>query len=480
MIQFLLNNQLVTETEIDPNLTVLNYLRTRQRRTGTKEGCASGDCGACSVTLGKAVAGKMQYETVNSCLTLVSTLQGKQLITVEDLKQGSQLHPAQQAMVDCHGSQCGFCTPGFVMSLFSLQKQANGWDRHQAETALAGNLCRCTGYRPIMDAAKQLCSQPSSDKFDQTATQVVQRLEGLAHDQMQELSGNGHRCFLPKTVQQLAQIYLEHPNAKLLAGGTDLALTLTQHYKPLPTLIALEHIDALKTCSETDETWLLGAGAALNTISAFLTERIPGVSEMLQRFASLQIRSQGTLGGNIANASPIGDASPMLMALNASLQLQQGETQRSVKLDDFFTGYRQTLLAEGEFIRAISIPKVTVSPDFIAWKVSKRLDDDISAVFAAFNIWVENGVVRNASIAFGGMAATPKRASACEHALTGQPLNATTLAQACAALADDFQPLSDFRASADYRLQVARNLLRRYYHRYNGDVTITEVSRYVS
>lgn len=480
MIQFLLNNTLITENDIDPNLTVLNYLRTRLRRTGTKEGCASGDCGACSVTLGKAVEGKMQYETVNSCLTLVSTLQGKQLITVEDLKQGNQLHPAQQAMVACHGSQCGFCTPGFVMSLFSLQKNRKDWDRHQAEIALAGNLCRCTGYRAIMDAARQVCSQPCHDKFDQTAANVVQRLEALIQPEMQALSGNGHRCFLPKTPEQLAQIYLEHPNARLVAGGTDLSLHITQQYKPLPILITLEHIEALKVCSEADEHYILGAGASLNQVSEFLAARIPGVSEMLQRFASLQIRHQGTLGGNIANASPIGDASPMLLALNASLQLQRGDRQRNVALDEFFTGYRQTVLQEGEFIRAIKVPKVTASPGFVAWKVSKRLDDDISAVFAAFNITCHHGVVSDARIAFGGMAATPKRASACEQTLMGQPLNAVTVAQACAALALDFQPLSDFRASADYRLQVARNLLRRYYHRSSGDLTITEVSRYVS
>ncbi|MEN4706854.1 xanthine dehydrogenase small subunit [Pantoea agglomerans] len=480
MIQFLLNNQLVSEDALDPNLTVLNYLRTRQQRPGTKEGCASGDCGACSVTLGKAVGGTMQYETINSCLTLVSALQGKQLITVEDLRHGRALHPAQQAMVDCHGSQCGFCTPGFVMSLFSLQKTASGWDRHQAEIALAGNLCRCTGYRPIMAAAEQLCSQPVTDQFDQGAAATVQRLEALATPEMQELGGEGRRCFLPKTPAQLAAIYLEHPEARLIAGGTDLSLQITQQHKRIPLLIALEQVAALKVCSEFDDHYLLGAGASLQQVSEFLASRIPGVSEMLQRFASLQIRLQGTLGGNIGNASPIGDASPVLLALNASLLLQRGEQQRSLPLDQFFTGYRQTRLEKGEFIRAIRIDKVTVSPDFVAWKVSKRLDDDISAVFAAFNLQIEQGVVSSARIAFGGMAATPQRARHCEQAFIGQPLNAVTVSRAAAALAEDFQPLSDFRASSDYRLQVARNLLRRYWHRHNGEITCIEVARYVS
>ncbi|TPV22266.1 xanthine dehydrogenase small subunit [Pantoea anthophila] len=480
MIQFLLNNQLVSETALDPNLTILNYLRTRQQRPGTKEGCASGDCGACSVTLGKAVDGRMQYETVNSCLTLVSTLQGKQLITVEDLRHGRALHPAQQAMVDCHGSQCGFCTPGFVMSLFTLQKNATGWDRHQAETALAGNLCRCTGYRPIMAAAEQLCSQPVTDQFDHSAASTVQRLEALATPEMQETGAAGRRCFLPKTPAQLAEIYLAHPEAVLIAGGTDLSLQITQQHKRLPLLIALEQVAALKVCSEFDDHYLLGAGASLQQVSDFLASRIPGVSEMLQRFASLQIRLQGTLGGNIGNASPIGDASPMLLALNASLILQRGEQQRCLPLNDFFTGYRQTRLEKSEFIRAIRIDKVTVSPDFVAWKVSKRLDDDISAVFAAFNLHTEQGIVTDARVAFGGMAATPQRAQHCEQALIGQTLNAVTVSRAAAALADDFQPLSDFRASSAYRLQVARNLLRRFLHRYNGEITCTEVTRYVS
>ena len=480
MIQFLLNNQLITEEALDPNLTVLSYLRRHQRRTGTKEGCASGDCGACSVTLGKAVNGRMQYETVNSCLTLVSTLQGRQLITIEDLRHGRVLHPAQQAMVDCHGSQCGFCTPGFVMSLFSLQKSASGWDRHQAERALAGNLCRCTGYRPIMAAAEQLCSQPVSDPFDHSAAHIVRQLEALANNEIQQLSGDGHHCFLPKTPAQLAQLYLDHPEATLIAGGTDLSLAITQQHRRLPVLIALEQVAALKICSEYDDHYLLGAGASLQQVADFLTHRIPGVSEMLQRFASLQIRLQGTLGGNLANASPIGDASPMLLALNASLLLQRGEQQRSLPLDRFFTGYRQTQLQPGEFIRAIRIDKVTVSPDFVAWKVSKRADDDISSVFAAFNLEIEQGQVRAARIAFGGMAATPQRAFHCEQALLHQPFNAVTVSQAAAALADDFQPLSDFRASARYRLQVARNLLRRYYYRYNGELTCVEVARYVS
>ncbi|MBP2171327.1 xanthine dehydrogenase small subunit [Erwinia toletana] len=480
MIQFLLNQTLVSEQDIDPNLTVLNYLRNHKQRCGTKEGCASGDCGACTVTLGKVVDGGMRYETINSCLTLVSTLQGKQLITVEDLKQGQQLHSVQQAMVDCHASQCGFCTPGFVMSLFTLQKNSQRWDRHQTEQALSGNLCRCTGYRPIVDAARQACDHPQEDSFSRQQQQVAQRLLALQSDQLQEIARGENRCLLPKTVAQLAALYQQYPQAKLLAGGTDLSLQITQQYQTLPLLIALEQIDELKQCQIGEQEVVLGAGASLTHCYQLLKEHIPGFAAILQRFASLQVRNQGTLGGNIANASPIGDAPPMLLALNASLILQQGEQQRRLPLEQFFSGYRQTALQPAEFIRAIVIPHVTTSHNFHAWKVSKRLDDDISAVFAAFNLQIEQDVIVDARVAFGGMAATAKRASACEQQLIGQHFNAATLEKACRALEQDFQPLSDFRASAGYRLLVAKNLLRRYYHLLCGELNVTEVSAYVS
>lgn len=299
MIQFLLNNRLKTETSLDPNLTVLNYLRNHQQRCGTKEGCGSGDCGACTVTLGKVVAGRMQYQTVNSCLTLVSSLQGKQLITVEDLKQGRALHSVQQAMVDCHGSQCGYCTPGFVMSLFTLQKNSKGWNPHHAEQALAGNLCRCTGYRPIMEAAQQACEKPAADRFTADEIALVQRLQELNNDEVQTLEGNGRRCFMPKTVMLLAALYEQHPDAYLLAGGTDLTLQITQQYQRLPLLIALEQVTELAGCSEDEDDFRLGAAAPLHHCYHFLADKIPAFSDALERFASLQVRNQGTLGGNI-------------------------------------------------------------------------------------------------------------------------------------------------------------------------------------
>ncbi len=481
MIQFLLNETLVSEAAIDPNLTVLNYLRQHKRRCGTKEGCASGDCGACTVTLGRVDEGRMVYETVNSCITFVSTLQGRQLITVEDLQQAGGLHAVQQAMVDCHASQCGFCTPGFVMSIFTLQKNSADWQPHQAAQALAGNLCRCTGYRPIVDAARKACQQPEQDSFRLREAETVKRLTALKTREVQEIAFNHHRCLLPTTPDQLADLLGEYPEAKLLAGGTDLALQVTQQVKSLPLLIALDQIDELKSCREEAGELVLGAGASLQHCQQWLCAHIPVFARILERFASLQIRNLGTLGGNIANGSPIGDTPPMLLALNASLELQQGGQRRRLPLADFFLGYRRTALRPGEFIRAVIVPKVTPSQNFRAWKVSKRPEDDISAVFAAFMLETDDdNRVKLARIAFGGMADIPKRAVHCERQLLGKPLTLQSVEQACRALEQDFTPLSDFRASARYRLQVAKNLLRRYHASFSDELHVLEVSRYVS
>lgn len=480
MIQFLLNQTLVREQHIDANTTVLNYLRQQKGRCGTKEGCASGDCGACTVALGSVVEGQMRYETVNSCLLPIGALDGKQLITVEDLRQGDRMHSVQQAMVTSHASQCGFCTPGFVMSLFALQKNSQGWDRQQAESALAGNLCRCTGYRPIVEAARIACEQPASDSFSQREAETVARLQALQQTTMSDVVTETSRCVIPKNCTQLASFYLAHPEAVLVAGGTDLALRITQQYQKLPFMIALEKTEELLQWQETPDAIVIGAAVPLSDCQQRLQASIPAFSEMLHRFASRQIRNRGTLGGNIANASPIGDCAPMLLALDASLILQRGEQLRTLPLHQFFLGYRRTALQPGEFIRAISLQKVTLSQEFRAWKVSKRQEDDISAVFAAFTLTRGESLITGARIAFGGMAETPRRAAACETALIGQPLSPATLERACRALEQDFQPLSDARASAAWRMQLAKNLLRRYFHQLNGELAVSEVARYVS
>ena len=464
MIQFLLNRELRRETALDPNLTVLEYLRRHLGRTGTKEGCASGDCGACTVVLAEpdpaAPDARLRYRSVNACLTLMSALHGKQLISVEDLGQPGHLHGVQQAMADCHASQCGFCTPGFVMSLFALQKSAAGYDREQALAALGGNLCRCTGYRPILAAAEQACSRREADSFDRHAAETLETLRVIAAGEPPALERDGRRCLLPQTLDELAALYQAEPQARLLAGGTDLALEITQRHRQLPLLIDLGRVAELRRLA-VDATHIeIGAALPLSDCAAVLAVEYPDFGALLARFASRQIRNRASLGGNLANASPVGDTPPLLLALGAELRLRCGEGRRTLALEEFFRAYRTTALAPGEFIESIRVPRAA-GRVLRAYKVSKRLDDDISAVCAAFCLRFDAGVLREVRIAFGGMAAIPQRARLCEQALLGTPADAAAIERACQALAQEFSPLDDLRASAAYRLRVAQNLLRK-------------------
>lgn len=484
MIQFLVNQELRNEHALDPNMTVLQYLREHLGKPGTKEGCASGDCGACTVVVGELTPDDLgqptlRYRSLNSCLTFVSSLHGKQLISVEGLKHQGELHSVQKAMADCHGSQCGFCTPGFVMSLFALHKNSSGHDLHQAQEALAGNLCRCTGYRPILDAAEQSCARPCQDQFDAQQAQTIARLQAIAPQQTGELNSGDKRCLVPLTVADLADLYSSHPEARLLAGGTDLALEVTQFHKTLPVMIYVGHVAELKRIDKTSSHLEIGAATPLTDCYGALNEEYPDFGALLHRFASLQIRNQGTLGGNIGNASPIGDSPPLLIALNAQIVLRQGDRQRTMALEDYFIDYRITARQDSEFIEKILVPRASSEWTFRAYKVSKRLDDDISAVCAAFNLNIENGVVGGVRIAFGGMAAIPKRARACEAALLGKPWNQASIERACQALAEDFSPLTDFRASKEYRLLTAQNLLRKYFIEQQSPYIETRVTAYV-
>ena len=477
MVQFLLNRELRSEQMLDPNTTVLQYLREHRGKTGTKEGCASGDCGACTVVVGELVGERLRYRTLNSCLTFVSALHGKQLIVVEDLKDKGQLHSVQQAMVDCHGSQCGFCTPGFVMSLFALQKNAvQAYDPAQTLEALAGNLCRCTGYRPILEAAAQACSGKQPDQFDAREAETIAQLKAIEPRETAELNHGDKRCLSPLTVADLAKLYSANPDARLLAGGTDLALEVTQFHRQLPAMIYVGHITEMKKVEVTDSHIEIGAAAALTDCYAALAAEYPDFGELLHRFASLQIRNQGTLGGNIGNASPIGDSPPLLIALGAQLVLRKGERSRSLPLQDYFIDYKVTAREQGEFIEKILVPRAQPEQIFRAYKVSKRLDDDISAVCAAFDLRVADGQIAEARVAFGGMAAIPKRAAACEAALMGEPFTIETAERACEALATDFTPLSDFRASREYRLLLAQNLLRKCFLEQHTAKTETRVT----
>lgn len=467
MIQFLMNGRIHTEN-LPADTTVLQYLRRDAGRCGTKEGCASGDCGACTVVLAEPQGDALSYRTVNACLTFMPAVHGKQLITVEDLKHRGELHHVQQAMVDNHASQCGFCTPGFVMSLFALEKQQQTFSVAQTQHALSGNLCRCTGYRPIMDAAKAICDAPQPDQFDADAR--------LTLDKLRAISATGE----PVSIDELAERYLAQPDARLVAGGTDLALEVTQRYQRLPELISLSHIPELKVITLTGQTIHIGAAASLSDCMSVLHDEFPEFGELLERFASQQIRNQGTFGGNIANGSPIGDGGPVLLALGASLLLRRGAEQRELPLDKFFLGYRKTALQPGEFIEQIRIPRNSgVARQLRIYKVSKRLEDDISAVCAALHIEVQNGVVIHARVAFGGMAEVAKRAISCEAQLLGQPWQTATIERACQALELDYTPISDFRASREYRMQVAKNLLRRCHIEMTSPETLMRVTHYV-
>jgi xanthine dehydrogenase small subunit len=471
LIKFLLNQEIRVEASLDPNMTVLNYLRNQRRKVGTKEGCASGDCGACTVVLGELVtddAGdQIRYKSINSCLTFVSALHGKQLISVEDLQHQGVLHPSQQAMVDCHGSQCGFCTPGFVMSMFALGKNVAKPQKAQIEEALSGNLCRCTGYRPIVAAAAQMTLDADQDQFDRNLPQTLERLRSLQIDAQPQLSEGTKNAFNPRTLAELSELLAANPGARILAGGTDLALEVTQLYRQLETLIYIGDIAALKQVEVFDDRIELGAAASLTDCYAALANDYPDFGALLHRFASLQIRNQGTLGGNIGNASPIGDSPPALIALGANVILRQGTSRRTLKLEDYFIDYKVTAQQPGEFIEKVIVPRAQdpslAGSAFRSYKISKRIDDDISAVLGCFNLQIEAGVIRSAIIAFGGMAAIPKRASKTEALLTGAPWNLDSIERAKQALAQDFSPISDFRASREYRMLTASNMLTRYF-----------------
>lgn len=447
-----------------PTQTILQLLREDLHCSGTKEGCAEGDCGACTVVLGSLDNGRLELKAVNSCIQFTPTLDGKALFSVEDLQQpDGALHPVQQAMVECHGSQCGFCTPGFVMSLWGMYLKQEGKQpsRCEIDDALSGNLCRCTGYRPIIEAATRMGELPRVD-FDRAA--LAAALAPLQRAALSSYSAGGQHFHAPRTLDELVRLRADKPAAVLLAGSTDIGLWVTKQMRELPEIIYLGHVEALKTVTEADGMIAIGAGVSLNDAYAAVCRHYPDqLSEMWQRFASLPIRNAGTLGGNVANGSPIGDSMPWLIALGAKVVLRGPQGERTLALEDFYLGYQQKDMQPGEFVQTVLVPQPRADVRFRTYKLAKRFDQDISAVCAAFAFRFDGEVVREARIAFGGMAATPKRAAAAEALLAGRGWTEAALIEAMEAMTQDYAPLSDMRASSAYRMKAAQNLLRRFW-----------------
>ena len=459
---FLRNGKRVEEAEVSPNETLLDYLRLRERSCGTKEGCNEGDCGACTVAVGTLRKGRVVYEPVNACIRLLAQVDGCDVITVDDLAEDGKLHPVQQAMVDLHGSQCGFCTPGIVMSLFTLYHSGQKADRQMVNDWLAGNLCRCTGYRPIADAALMAITGEADDAVSKRAGATARALKTLSDDQDIFIGSPDRFVAAPASVEALARLASKHPDATIVSGATDVGLWITKQLRNLPKIILTGRAEGFDTVSAGKASVRIGAGATYAGAFDALAAIDPDVGEVVRRIGSKQVRASGTVGGNIANGSPIGDMPPMLIALGAQLELVKGKKTRVMALQDFFIDYGRQDRQAGELVSAVEIPRLAKNQHFRAYKISKRFDQDISAVMAAFRITVVKGRMTEARIAFGGMAGTPKRASNAEAELVGVSIaNEADWERAIAALADDFTPLTDMRASAGYRMRVAQNLLRK-------------------
>ncbi|TNE64307.1 MAG: xanthine dehydrogenase small subunit [Alphaproteobacteria bacterium] len=463
-VKFMLDGQVHEVHSPDPTETLLNYLRYGIARTGTKEGCAEGDCGACTVVVGELVGDSVRYRAVNACILFLPTLDGKELLTVESLKgRDGGLHPVQEALVETHGSQCGFCTPGFVMSLYALYLEGPNPSRARINDALAGNLCRCTGYGPIIKAAERMHAIDTGAAPDMQAAvaalKAIRRDGTLAVSSVSTLTGREKHYYAPVTMDALADLVLAHPDATLLAGGTDVGLWITKQHRQLDVVIYVGDVAELKATRDSSDSFEIGAGVSVSDAMDMLGAHYGDMGELFRRFASVQIRNSGTLGGNIANGSPIGDSMPALIAAGTKLVLRRGGEERTIALEDYFIAYGKQDRAPGEFVARIIVPKPAAGLKYRAYKLSKRFDQDISAVCGAFALQIDDGFVTSARIAFGGMAATPKRATNAEAAITGQRWTRETAEAGMKAMAEDYAPISDMRASASYRLMAAQNLL---------------------
>ncbi len=468
-IRFIVNGDEVTLGDFGPTETLLDYLRLRRRLTGTKEGCAEGDCGACTVLIGRLTEHGLRYESVNACIRFLGSLHGTHVVTIEHLAgRDGALHPVQQAMVDFHGSQCGFCTPGFVMSLYGLWLSNGTPTRADIESALQGNLCRCTGYEPIVKAAEHIStSRPSSlfDPLESDRIQVMAKLWGIhSGNDTIIIAKDGARSIVPASVAAFADILADEPEATIVAGATDVGLWVTKQMRLLNPVIFINHLTELQSITSEEAGITIGAGVSYAQAFDVLVDEIPPLGRLIDRIGGQQVRNMGTIGGNIANGSPIGDTPPPLIALGAELTLRSHSGRRTIPLEDYFLAYGKQDRLPTEFVEKVFVPRPTEGSHFAVYKISKRRDEDISALCGAFHLTLDaDGKVEKIRIAFGGMAATPKRAKHVEDALLGEVWNWGTVSAVRDAFGEDYQPLTDWRATADYRSLTAKNLLTRFF-----------------
>jgi xanthine dehydrogenase small subunit len=465
-VRFLLRDDVHEIGDIDPTMTLLDWLRLGKGLNGTKEGCAEGDCGACTVVVGRPDGDRVRYAAVNACICFVAMLDGCHVLTVEHLRRPDRrLHPVQQAMVDCHASQCGFCTPGFVMSLFAFYLNEAGANEGRLRDALAGNLCRCTGYAPILAAGRRMfeIGDTAEDALLVTPDILKAKLGERDGADTLMLERAGRRFIAPRTADALAELLDANPGATIVSGATDVGLWVTKALRLLDTVVYVGAVEEMRRVQETAATVEIGAAATFAEAEPVLTRYYPDFGELIRRIGGAQVRNVGTMGGNIANGSPIGDSPPALIAIGATLILRQGAERRRVPIEDFFLSYGQQDRRPGEFIERISVPKPAPGAAFRAYKISKRFDQDISSLCGAFLVELSDGIVTRARIAFGGMAGTPRRAPAAEAALQGQAWTMPGVIHAMECLDGDFAPLDDWRASSAYRRTVAGNLLMKFF-----------------
>jgi xanthine dehydrogenase small subunit len=466
-IRFILNGRDVALSSVAPDATLLDWLRLDRSLRGTKEGCAEGDCGACTVLVGKLSAAGLVYESVNACIRFLGSLDGTHVVTIEHLRgEPDKLHPVQQAMVDFHGSQCGFCTPGFVMSLYGLWMKSPAPSNAAIEKVLQGNLCRCTGYEAIMRAAHAISSygKAARDPLALERQDITKRLQALHDGSRVEIGTAGKRLIVPADADDFAAVFEKEPTATVVAGSTDVGLWVTKHMRDISPVIFIGNLDGLGGIAEDKGVISIGAGVTYTEAFSILSKRIPALGQLVNRIGGEQVRNMGTIGGNIANGSPIGDTPPPLIALGARLTLRKGKERRTIPLQDFFIAYGKQDRQPGEFVEAVHVPVPAKDVKFAVYKVTKRRDEDITATLGAFCLTLAgDGTVADIRIAYGGMAATPKRASTVEKALMGKVWNEAAVEAAMAEYASDFTPLTDMRATAAYRALAAKNLLLRFY-----------------